>query len=258
MSQELDSEGHLATIAQSVTRQLIRRVSHIPDQAQRVEIVRAVLLNQPEPVVCEALSYLAYRSARRRGAETWLSVMSALNDLTFGYEKERLLYRAAKQRDRIYVSMLLLGPECSSQQHRESPPMQDLVLGDLSLGERKTLAKTPDLSMLDRLLFDQDISVLKVLLNNPRLTEKHVLRLVSHRPNRKEVIQTVTRSHHWITRRDVQLAVVLNPYTSVKTSVLLCPLLTPGELRDIMAQSTLHHMLREAARDLVTRKPQAP
>jgi len=100
--------------------------------------------------------------------------------------------------------------------------------------------------------------VLKVLLNNPRLTEKHVLKLVSHRPNRKEVIQAVTRVHHWITRHDVQLAVVLNPYTSVKTSVLICPLLTPGELRDIGAQNTLHHMLREAAKDLVTRRAPAP
>ena len=61
----------------------------------------------------------------------------------------------------------------------------------LTLGERKSLARTHDRSLIQRVVRDPHPDVIRILLDNPSLTEPDVVRICASRPCDPQVLQTV-------------------------------------------------------------------
>lgn len=128
----------------------------------------------------------------------------------------------------------------------------------LTLGERKSLARSHDREALLALLRDPHPAVIDILLGNPHLTEHDVLTIASRRPSLPESLELVAASDRWIARYRIKRALALNPYTPLPCATRLVTALREGDLRDIAGDAQLHAGLREHARALLSRRRRRP
>lgn len=116
----------------------------------------------------------------------------------------------------------------------------------LTLGERKSLARKNDRKLISRILQDPDTSVIRILLNNPTVTESDVVRLCSRRPIAADVLREVFRNSRWIIRYRVKMAIALNPHTPIDLSLQIIPHLHSQDLRRIYRAHDLPKDLRQS------------
>ena len=114
----------------------------------------------------------------------------------------------------------------------------------LTLGERKSLARTSDRALIQRVVRDPHPDVIRILLDNPTLTEADVVRVCAARPNDPNVLQTVYRHRRWVVRYRPRNAILRNPDTPLDTALLLAPLLRKSELKEAATSSELAATLR--------------
>lgn len=126
---------------------------------------------------------------------------------------------------------------------------------ELTVGERRSLARQPNRRAFERLLRDPHPLVLRNLLGNPRLTEDDVLRLAAKRPLRESLTHELVQRPQWLLRPRIRLTLLHNPYTSSQLALALLVLCKRDELAEILENTSLHPVLRTAARELLDRRP---
>ncbi len=128
----------------------------------------------------------------------------------------------------------------------------------LTLGERRALARRPSRAAFDELLRDPHPMVVQNLLQNPRLTEDDVIRMVARRPAHAEAIMEVARHAVWSQRARVRMAIVQNPGAPPELAVPLVRLLIRPELEQVVSAPDVPAVVRAAARELLERRPPVP
>lgn len=154
---------------------------------------------------------------------------------------------AAAQTGGLEGCLLLLeyrGPPAAPE---DLGPPPDPLLDTLTLGHRKTAARGPRSSVLDRILRDPDPRVVGEILRNPRLREAEVLAIASRRPCTEAVFSLLVRTGAWLRRPAVQRAVVRNPFAPPRLAAALAPLLRDPELEEIAKDEGLHPAVRDGA-----------
>ncbi len=126
----------------------------------------------------------------------------------------------------------------------------DILMDYLPLGIKRSFAKKMDKHLLKRMLQEKDPIVVKYLINNPLITEKEVLKIISDRPNTVNVIKTVYGSEKWIKNYNVKAAIIKNPYSPFRIALLLLFWMNSKELKEVRIDETLHPELRIEAERL--------
>jgi hypothetical protein len=135
-------------------------------------------------------------------------------------------------------------------------PVPDYGTGrELTVGERRSLARRPSRRAFDRLLSDPHPLVIRQLLENPMVTEEDVVRLATRRPARLEVMRELAQSPRWLSRPRVRMSVLLNPGSPPEMAGPLLVLCTRGELSLVMESTDAPGVLRATARELRQRRP---
>lgn len=238
-------------------RRLAERVAALPEPAMRhAVLVETFAALRP----AHGAAILAvWLSVARDGADPPLLVaLTALAGILgeparLPYPARAALYAAAKAGDARDVVALLLGGSASPPEDEPPPPEPERPLlpsgRPLTLGERKALARGPLGRHLSRLLVDPDDQVIRVLLENPHLTERDVITIATRRPTRGAVLRTIFASR-WLLRAAVKRALVKNPYTPGILAAALLPTLPRAELTALAHDASLSPPLRAAAREL--------
>lgn len=128
---------------------------------------------------------------------------------------------------------------------------------ELTLGERRALARRPMRRNFDRLLADPHPMVTRLLLANPKLTEDDVMRIVTRRPANLAALLEVACKERWMVRPRVRLGLILNPATPHHIAAPLVVLCNRRELREVVISTELDGTLRTIARELLERRPPA-
>ncbi len=159
----------------------------------------------------------------------------------------RLHLELATRQDPTLASLLAEGNPrlVATEDELVGPPLK--LDREVTLGERRAWARRPDRNLLDRLLHDPDPVVIRNVLQNPRTVESDVLRVASKRPANAAVLAEVFHHPRWGGRPEVQLALVLNPYTPVLMAAGLVALLDAARLRDIVRDPGAHAAVRSRA-----------
>ncbi len=126
---------------------------------------------------------------------------------------------------------------------------------ELSLGERKSLARRPDRRAFERLCLDPHPLVIRQLLENPKMVEDDAIRIATLRPARPAALRELVRSHRWLARPRVRMALLLNPGSPCELTMPLLGLCTREELRDVLKSTETSIVLRGAAQELLDRRP---
>ncbi|MBI4509443.1 MAG: hypothetical protein HY698_07385 [Deltaproteobacteria bacterium] len=251
---------------------LARKLSVLPEEAMRRQVLAEACQASPPALVVNALHELI-TLARMKPSGPLVITLGALaralgeNDC-FSYEARSALYAAAKELRRDEVARLFFTalparndePEEPSPEHALLPTPTSSTRGaitpcggldayrgkPLTLGERKSLARGGRRELLQRLMRDPDAQVIRVLLENPKLTEKDVVEIACRRPVRGDVLRAVFASR-WLLRYEVKRALVLNPYTPTDLAVGLLPTLSRPDLRATLSDPHLPTPVRDEA-----------
>jgi hypothetical protein len=157
------------------------------------------------------------------------------------------IHAEAKARDDAFVMRLFRAAPAAESMHEPGSALpRDLA--ELPLGVRRSLARGMDLDLLERLLLDADPVVIDHLLQNPRITEAHVVRIASRRPVPAETLERIAHSRRFGTRPAVRTALARNPYLETRLAVQLLGVLPLAEVRAIARDGTLHEETRRHAR----------
>jgi hypothetical protein len=154
-----------------------------------------------------------------------------------------------KDYDEVLQMLMDLPPQKIPPSSAEGP--EDPFLKDLTLGHRKSLTKTSKMTVLRKLLKDQDPMVIRSLLLNPRLTESEVLKIASLRPTSPRILEEVFHNATWVARYRVKKALVCNPYSLPSIAVHLLKFLLLSDLREIAQLENLHLAVKEVAHQLL-------
>jgi hypothetical protein len=122
------------------------------------------------------------------------------------------------------------------------------------VGHRISLARRAIAGAVERLLFDPDPRVVRVLLGNPRVTEAEVVKLAAARRAGPQALEIVAQDDRWIARYPVKLALANNPTTPVRIALGLLPYLMRQDLQ-LLSGSDPREKIRSQATTLLKRQP---
>lgn len=251
-------EGILRTVDVDPDR-VKRVVLGLPEVALRVEWLRDYLGSAPCERTAVELERLCEASERSDpGArETVLSLallFARFNDQGF---VGRLRARAESDHLLSLGRLLRTAPvPTRSVPPPEQAPVPDYGIGrELTVGERRSLARAPTRRAFEKLLADPHPLVIRQLLENPRLTEDDVVRIATRRPVRPEAVTAIARSERWLKRPRVRLAILLNPGSPPSVAMPLLAACTRSELIEILHGTDTSKVLRATARELLARRP---
>jgi hypothetical protein len=141
----------------------------------------------------------------------------------------------------------------------EERPVPDYGGGrELSLGERKSLARRPDRRAFEKLCLDPHPLVIRQLVNNPKMVEEDAIRIATLRPARSDALRELSRCHRWMSRARVRMAIIQNPGAPPELSIPLLSLCNREELAGILKSTDTSLVLRGTAQELFSRRPPVP
>ena len=218
----------------------------------RIAYVRHELSRLEPGELCDLLAVAAHRADTRKKphVELLLAVAVALEGEETAKQRREAIALAAERGQPEVVELLSHGTQREEATEARVP---DFGAGrPLTLGERKALARKNDRELIARVLRDPHPDVIRILLGNPALIERDVVRLCARRPISAEVIREVFRSPRWMVRYEVRRAIVLNPYSPLSIAMRLSRLLTRQDATRVAESSELHADLRAACRRAAT------
>ena len=170
-----------------------------------------------------------------------------------GLEKMSDIYLNAKKMGYNSVVRLLMNPPPKGKKFSEYDFVEGQDVHDITLGEKRSLAKGLDKDLLDRIIYDEDPIVIENILSNPRIIERDVLKIVSKRPIRPAILKVISESTKWSSRYVVKRALVLNPFTPTGIALGLVNVMQYKDLKLIASSGSLHDEIRNSAKDLLER-----
>jgi len=235
--------------AEQRARALARRITSIADPAVRVKYL-AHEIQRMGPGDVATLVTLAMHGAEARDGDAGallLALCLALAREECGELRERVVRSAAAAGQHETVS--LLDPRPAERVTENDPQVPDFGRGrSLTLGERKSLARSRDRDLLARVLRDPHPDVIRILLGNPTLTETDVVRLCARRPIPEDVLREVFRCTRWIVRYRVRRSLVKNPFTPIDLALQLAAHLTAPDAREVVDSPELSLPVRDLCR----------
>jgi len=150
------------------------------------------------------------------------------------------------------------GPRVAPQVRRMAERRLTICLEEMAQGERISLARMAGRGLIAALCEDDSARVIAALLQNPRLLENDVLRLVSRFSAPGPVLRTVAHSDRFGPRREVQKCIARHPNTPAPVALRLLHELGRADLREILRAPRLPKLVEVAACRLLQGAPGSP
>jgi len=109
----------------------------------------------------------------------------------------------------------------------------------MPLGNKKTLSKKAAGSVLLKLLFDADTEVVQLCLNNPRITEGHLFKVISRPDTRAETIRMIAEHPNWSGRSLIRFSLVRNVHTPLSISTRYIAEMKIMDLRELYSDPSV-------------------
>ncbi len=138
-----------------------------------------------------------------------------------------------------------LSPSVSAELKRHAEESIIARLPQLPLGQRITLARRGPARVAGALLATGHAQVLGIALDNPRLTEAQLLKVLWREKLPQAVVLTVANHRKWSQSYNVRLALVRSAATPLSLVLEFLPHLTIADLRELAAPGVVPENLRK-------------
>lgn len=249
--------GAGATDAVARAHEIATRLNALAEPPMRGAALAEILNALPVSEAARVVGLIVQRG--RLGGPPYEMALGGLEELlrterlSYGLLAE--LYRELKLSHLGEAAALLL----PGHQHQEilgaaAPKLPDGR--ELTLGERKSLARGAPRDTIDRLLRDPEPQVIRLLLRNPRLVERDVVGVAARRPVQPEVVREIMANPKWISRYAVKRTIVLNPWVPNELALRLLPFMNRTHLAEIAEDPAIPPIRNQAARRLLASPPE--
>jgi hypothetical protein len=235
---------------------LVMSHTTVPERTMRTMVLTRKLLALPDDILVDIINdvFMRARPGDINRARFILSVVDIFKTVETAPMRLLALYHLSVSRGYTTTAHIFMAPAPKKIPFDEYDFVEGRDMDYLTLGEKRSLARTHIRDKLDRLLYDTNPLVVKNILENPSLTEPDVLKMASRRPNNEKVLVTIYQNDRWVSSYDVKTAIVRNPYTPVPIALGLLLFLKQQDLTEIAADSTLHEVIMTTARALLSRR----
>ncbi len=219
---------------------LVQRLRVILDPALRRRALVTILTVSDPAVVVLAADDLVRTAVGRDDPElsgSLAALIAACADLE--YDTRARLYALARERQAVHLTRVLLDASPATaepaQLARQLAPERPLRQRSraLTLGERKSLARTSQRELIAQLVRDPHPDVVAILIGNPHLTERDVVTMASLRPAVPAALALIADHPRWSVRRVVRRALAFNPHTAVHVAVRVVTTLRASDWREL-------------------------
>ncbi len=143
--------------------------------------------------------------------------------------------------DLVHITLL---PTVHTELRRQAEDLLIVRLPQIALGQRIMLARRGPGRVAGALLAEGHPPILQVVLDNPYLTEAHVLRVLARETLPPPVVAAIAHHRKWSQLYNVRMALVRHPAAPLATVLSFLPLLTASDLKELTAAGTLSENLR--------------
>ncbi len=225
----------------------------LPDPAMGLALLGRRLTPLKPRRVAQFLDIIYKKTLPKEAAKKILALLIDPADLKgiLGEQRCRQVYMASIELELDKVSRLFtdLPP------HKAGPSGYDKEeearMESTTLGERRSMSKLNIKDTIDRLLSDPDPMVITNILNNPRVTEREILKIASKRPNSPNILKLVATHRVWSKRYAVKVAIASNPYSLPRISIALLELLLTQDLKAIAEDANIHPQVSLSALEII-------
>lgn len=109
----------------------------------------------------------------------------------------------------------------------------------MPLGYKKSLAKMSVGNVLLKLLQDRDAEVVALCLDNPRMLESHLFKVISRKDTAAETIRLIAEHRNWSSRSLVRYALVRNEHTPLAFTERFLQTMKVLDLQELYVDPTL-------------------
>lgn len=236
---------------------LVKKVGNFSEARMRSFYLASSLNKMDEESAIETMRTICERASKR--VTKYQKALLALTDTemflqVMGRPKVERLYTASTKKGYKDVVDIFSRALPAKRYEGENDLFFQYGLTTKALGERKYLARKPDLTLIDKLTYDLEPLVMRDLFKNPRLTESQVVKIAARRPNKPEILQEIFNNDKWITRYQVKLALARNPYTPPRIALGILPFLIEQDLIGAARDQALHESVRKRAKAILKTK----
>lgn len=245
---------------------LCMRVNAQHDRALLPQVLQTFFEGVDDASLVATLALLHAKGRSGQSRYRRVSMELALNAQLFRelpYDRIQDLHAISLGADLPQVSALFLsGPHDPRGRSAEDSGPENPHL-EISLGRRKAAARSTRFSSsnrdtLDRLLRDRNPAVVRLLLQNGRVTERDVVRMAAQRPANPPCLQIIADHPKWAQRYAVRKALACNPRCPHPVAERLMRTLMRQDLRFIAGTSNLPERVRSEARRALDESAGAP
>jgi len=237
-------------------QRFVRCLLALPDLQLRVDWLNAHVQTEPPQLLAPLLDVVIGESeiGEARAREALLTIALWAAGMASAADLERLREVAREQRLLSLQRVIRRVPTATLPPEGSEPRIPDYGTGrELTLGERRNLARRSGRQRFDALIKDPHPMVIRELLSNPKTTEDDVVRVAAVRPARPASILAIA-STRWLARRRVRLSVLQNPGSPLSVALPLVGLCTRAELLELARGADVPPLLRITAGELAERR----
>jgi len=119
-------------------------------------------------------------------------------------------------------------------------------VASITLGECISLARRSSEMVASVLLLHQETAVWQAALQNPRLTEKAIIKALSRTAATPSFVEFLSRHSKWASRAEIRLALLRNSHTPTERAAEFARELPAAQLRDVLHSSRLPEEVKES------------
>jgi hypothetical protein len=240
----------------SIAERLVRSIASVPEFRMRSAVFFRKLCLLSDEGVVEVLNIIINRANRERGLHS--DIIDIFFDQSSVEEflgKMRLSGLLSIARLKNFSGVIdLFGRKPVKDENVEIKEERIYDFDEKTIGERKSFAFSTDADLLAKLLHDPEPMVIERLLQNPRITEREVLKIITKRPVKTDIIRVVANSEKWNSSYTIKDAIARNPYTPIGITLKILPALLKQDLTEISLDGSLDKTVRERAVELLNQK----
>jgi hypothetical protein len=166
----------------------------------------------------------------------------------------RIALRLLRELYPFELMQFALTPAAAADLRRIADELLVARVASSTLGERISLARRSSEMVAGALLLDKETPVWQAALENPRLTERGVIRALQRTSATPTLVEAVSHHAKWSPRPEVRLALLRNAHTPLARALEFARRLQPALLRDILHSSKLPEQTKAYLRKECERK----
>jgi hypothetical protein len=160
----------------------------------------------------------------------------------------RIALRVIRELYTFELMQFAMTPTAAADLRRVADELLVARLASITLGERISLARRSSEMVAGALLLDKETPVWQAAMENPRLTERAVVKALQRTGAMPSFVEAVSHHSKWSVRPEIRIALLRNAHTPLARAIEFARRMPPPQLHDILHTSRLPEKIKSYLR----------